>query len=116
MSGFKDQFTEPLVYPDAAGFKEKGGASQEAAARLNPVLKKNQQEALDAFHRAARPVTADELAELMGKTIVSVRPRVSELRRLGKIVSTGERRASSFGQPATVWMLKPGDAEGERWR
>jgi len=54
-------------------------------------------------------MTADGLAKFMGKTIVSIRPRVSELRRLGKIVSTGDRRASSFGQPATVWMLKPQD-------
>ena len=107
MSAFKDQLTEPLIYPDAPGFKEKGGASEEAAQRIAPALKKNQTEAFNAFHRAGKPLTADELAEFLGKTIVSVRPRVSELRRLGLIVSTGERRASSFGQASTVWRLKP---------
>ena len=113
MSVFKDQLSEPLTYPDAPGFKEKGGASEDAAKRLAPALKKNQTEALNALHRAGKPLTADELAEFLGKTIVSIRPRVSELRRLGLIVSTGERRASSFGQASTVWKLTPKDASAE---
>ena len=37
---FKDQLSEPLVYPDAADFKGRGGASQEAAARLTPYFRK----------------------------------------------------------------------------
>ena len=109
MSVFKDQLSEPLTYPDAPGFKEKGGALEDAAKRLAPALKKNQTEALNAFHRAGKPLTADELADFLGKTIVSIRPRVSELRRLGLIVPSGERRASSFGQASTVWKLRPTD-------
>lgn len=80
---------------------------------LAPTLKRNQAEALDALKRAARPMTADELAEFMGKTIVSVRPRVSELRRLGKITPTGERRNSAYGQPSTVWQLRAERATAE---
>jgi hypothetical protein len=109
MGSLKDQLDGLATYPDRPGFKEKGGASEDAANALAPMLKKNQAETLAAFERAARPMTADELADFMGRTIVQIRPRVSELRRLGKIIPTGERRKSSFGQPSAVWKLRPKD-------
>jgi hypothetical protein len=50
--------------------------------------------------------TADEIAERMGKTIMAVRPRVTELSAAGEIEDTKLRRANASGVNATVWRIK----------
>lgn len=50
-----------------------------------------------------KPMTADELADEIGEHFINVRPRCSELRRLGKVRDTGLRRANNFGNPQIVW-------------
>jgi hypothetical protein len=50
--------------------------------------------------------TADELANLMGESILSVRPRMSELKRMGFIQDTGTRRLNASGKGAIVWGLR----------
>jgi predicted ArsR family transcriptional regulator len=47
--------------------------------------------------------TADELAKLLRRSPLSVRPRLSELKALGKVAATGERRRNESGMTATVW-------------
>ena len=51
------------------------------------------------------PQTADEVAESLGETVLATRPRLTELRRLGKITDTGTRRANDSGRTAIVWRL-----------
>ena len=51
--------------------------------------------------------TADEVAKDLNLSVLSVRPRVSELKRLGEIKQTGGRRKNDSGMTATVWRLKP---------
>ena len=50
-----------------------------------------------------RPMTADEVAALLGETVLSIRPRVAELRKLGKIAATGDKRRNESGMLASVW-------------
>jgi hypothetical protein len=38
-------------------------------------------------------------------SVLSVRPRVSELKRTGKIKQTGARRKNESGMTATVWRI-----------
>ena len=58
------------------------------------------------------PCTADEVAERMGESVLSIRPRVSELRAMGKIVPTTLRRKNITGHSAVVWTVsKPGQGE-----
>jgi predicted transcriptional regulator len=47
--------------------------------------------------------TADEIAEILGESILSIRPRCSELYALGLIEQTGIRRPSSGGKMSHVW-------------
>ena len=47
--------------------------------------------------------TADEMAAEIGEDVLSVRPRMTELFRKGKIVKTPLRRANKSGKKATVW-------------
>jgi len=49
--------------------------------------------------------TADEIAKDLNLSVLSVRPRVSELNRLGDIEQTGARRKNESGMTATVWQI-----------
>jgi|GEM_PF-1964770 len=54
--------------------------------------------------------TADEIAFAIGRGILTVRPRVSELARAGILTDSGARRPNSTGRRAIVWVLA--DKEG----
>jgi hypothetical protein len=51
--------------------------------------------------------TADEVVKDLNLSVLSVRPRVSELKRLGEIKPTGGRRKNESGMTATVWQIAP---------
>lgn len=90
-----------FTYPQAAGFK--GTETSQAAAETIDchTLRAKVVEVLER----AGPLTADQCAARMGLSILSVRPRFSELRNLGKVQDTGERRENSSGRRAVVWAL-----------
>jgi hypothetical protein len=50
-------------------------------------------------------LTADEAAEkVLFCSILSIRPRCTELQALGKIKDSGQRRANASGRKAIVWV------------
>ena len=55
------------------------------------------------------PGTPDEIAERFGLSILSVRPRFSELNRLGLIEQTNERGTNNSGHRADVWRIAAND-------
>jgi predicted ArsR family transcriptional regulator len=55
--------------------------------------------------RECGPRSADEIAAKIGLSILSTRPRVSELAKAHDIEPTGERRINDTGKSATVWRL-----------
>lgn len=65
---------------------------------------------------AAQPRTADEVAEVLGQTVLAVRPRCSELRSFGKIDPLRDergrqvRRKNASGINAIVWHIRNGEA------
>jgi predicted ArsR family transcriptional regulator len=59
-----------------------------------------------------RNCTADEVAEKIGESVLSTRPRLSELRAMGKIIPTPYRHKNASGKSAVVWTVsKPGQGE-----
>jgi predicted transcriptional regulator len=50
-----------------------------------------------------RPMTPDEVAAAMDESLLTIRPRFSELNKAGLIERTGERRANASGMKAHVW-------------
>lgn len=52
-------------------------------------------------------LTADEAAVLMSESVLSVRPRFSELHKGGLILDTGSRRSNESGKSAAVWTKGP---------
>jgi hypothetical protein len=64
---------------------------------------------LQTYHPEA--FTADEVADRLGASILSVRPRMSELHRRGVIEPSGERRLNVSGMFAACWRAKVNVAE-----
>lgn len=90
-----------FAYPDAPGFKARdtSSASAEAMVDTAPILRAR---CLAALERS-NGLTADEVAGRLGASILSVRPRISELTRLGKVRDSGDRRHNVSGKRAIVW-------------
>jgi hypothetical protein len=94
------------TYPNAPGFKERGGASEAAAKAVSRHAKNLRARVLDIIGRVPGR-TADEYAVLLDCSILSVRPRVSELRRSGEIVPADTRKRNNGGMTASTWRLAP---------
>ena len=88
-------------YPNTPGFKV-SGTSRDAADANEPRAETLRQRVLRELQQG-KTLTADEIAAALNESILSVRPRVTELRRMGEIAPTGERRANASGQTAMVW-------------
>jgi hypothetical protein len=63
------------------------------------------QQCLNVLGRHPGGLTADEVAAALGESVLSIRPRMSELRRLGEIADTGDRRRNASGHTAAVWLV-----------
>lgn len=51
------------------------------------------------------PLTADEAAAKLGVSILAIRPRCTELARMGLVRDTGRRRMNESGRSAIVWEV-----------
>lgn len=92
-----------LSYPASPGFKAEG-TSKAAAESMKPTAATLRATCLGWLHYwPDQGRTADECAEEMGESVLSVRPRFSELHALGLIVDTGQRRPNKSGRNAVVW-------------
>lgn len=89
-------------YPHKPGWK--GRATSRAAAKAMadkaPTLR---DQCLSIFEFYCTDATADEVAERLEKSLLAIRPRITELARLGLIVDSGERRKNASGKMAIVW-------------
>jgi predicted ArsR family transcriptional regulator len=98
-----------LIYPDAPGFKI-SGPSEQAAETMGSTANKMRAAVLAQIAQYSSGATADEIAKDLNLSVLSVRPRVSELKRLGEIKQTGGRRKNESGMTATVWQIAPQSA------
>jgi hypothetical protein len=92
-----------LRYPNSPGFKSRDTSSL-AARRIAPhaaALRDRVFAFLKANYPA--PFTADEVADRLGESFLSVRPRLSELRRSALIEPAAERRKNKSGMLARCW-------------
>ena len=87
-------------YPHAPGWKE-DTTSREAAESIEGHADTVRAHVLDALR--LRSMTADEVARTLNESILTVRPRVTELYKDGRILRTGERRKNRSGKDAHVY-------------
>lgn len=102
MSRIAERFM-PAAYGGLPGYKEPT-TSKAAAIAIKPKAAALQEYVLAAIVRSPAGLTADEAASAIGESILSTRPRLSELRADTKLVPTGERRRNASGQMAKVWI------------
>jgi predicted ArsR family transcriptional regulator len=93
---------EDLTYPNDPGFKE-SSTSKEAALSMSRESSRLRILVLGALYR---PMTADECADTIGMSVLSIRPRFTELHRDGAIEETGELRHNRSGRRAKVWQRR----------
>lgn len=99
-----DLFSYRDSYPGRPGFKE-ADTSHKAAVSMKDAAPLLQRRCLEALRGAADGLTADQIAAAIGETILSVRPRVTELLRDGRVRDSGQRRKNDSGRSAKVWVL-----------
>ena len=101
-------------YNTGTGLGDKGReAGRAAAAGAASTAEARRLQALNIIGAAGvSGMTADECAAVMSLTVLSVRPRISELVKMGAVVQAPHpnnpdravRRPSSTGRSATVWV------------
>lgn len=92
-------------YPHEAGHSGVD-TSIAAADVINKVLPRLQHQIFGVIADAGdRGVTGDEIAARLGWERHRVRPRTSELRRLRRIIDSGQRRNSDSGVASIVWIV-----------
>ena len=75
----------------------------ESMARPAPHLRVR---VLEAIRAAPEGLTADEAAERLNLSILSIRPRVTELKADGLIIPSCARRKNASGRNAIVWVSR----------
>lgn len=105
--------TDLFGYPTHPGSKrrETSHDAAEAIADRAPLLRSR---ALAVLERS-NGLTADEVAGKLGMSILSIRPRITELARAGKVRDSGDRRTNASGRKAIVWSpVYPASLKGQR--
>lgn len=98
-------------YPHTPGWADVR-TSIEAAEKIAGRAMKIRDKVLWVLRRADLPgLTADEVAERLDLTPFTIRPRVTELNKLGLIEDSGLARENESGARAIVWTVT---ADGER--
>jgi predicted transcriptional regulator len=93
--------TDLFAYPHAPGAQDRD-TSRDAADDISPTAPQLRARALAVLERS-NGLTADEVAGRLGVSILSIRPRITELARLGKVRDSGLRRHNASGKRAIVW-------------
>lgn len=102
-----------FTYPHVPGAKARD-TSFEAADQIAPRAPILRARCLEALEHS-NGLTADEVAGRLGLSILSVRPRITELARDGKVRDSGARRNNASGKRAIVWMaVNPARLKGGR--
>lgn len=105
--------TDLFRYPHQPGAqgRDTSQAAADAIAETAPQLRAR---ALAVVERS-NGLTADEVAGRLGLSILSIRPRLTELSRLGKVRDSGLRRKNASGRNAIVWApITPAYLKGQR--
>ena len=91
-------------YPEhSAGWKGLSETGRNAAKNITQKRPKLWEQVLVVL--AEGPATPEMIADRIGRHFTTVRPRCSELRRLGRVVDTGHRGNGALGGRAIIFRI-----------
>jgi len=90
-------FTRPMLPPP---FRDTSLDAADAMADRAPILRARVVNVL-----ATGDFTADEMAAKLGESVRAIRPRVTELAKVGRVVDSEARRKNASGRKAIVWQI-----------
>lgn len=97
-------FEYRMRYPEAPGFKTPG-TSADAAESMTQSAPRLRRMCLQHIEQCgSNGATPDETAAALGLSVLSVRPRFTELARGAAIRPTGQTRPNASGRAAKVWV------------
>ena len=88
-----------MEWPVASAPTDTSEAAAEDMKSRAPLLRERTLEQLSN----STGLTADEIAANLGESILSIRPRVSELAKRGLVIKTDRTRLNHSGKAAIVW-------------
>jgi hypothetical protein len=101
-----ERMTAP--YPVTPGYKDRD-TSRKAAEAIRPDVARLRAACLAELRLVCAlggTATADQIASRLDLSVLSVRPRFTELLRDGLIEDTGERRKNASGRSAKTWRAR----------
>ena len=106
-----DLFDYQQKYPDAPGYKATD-TSRKAAQSVAPDAGRLRKMCIAIMEKSRDGLTADEAADALGESVLSIRPRFSELLRGAAIMDSGLRRKNISGRSAIVWVITKEKSNG----
>lgn len=94
-----------MSYPTVPGHKARD-TSARSAQQITAKAPSLREACLHAIAQASEGLTADEVAECLRKSVLSIRPRITELDAMGLIEATQIKRPNVSGRQAIVWRIK----------
>jgi hypothetical protein len=94
-----------VIYPIDPGYKGTD-TSFDAAESMKVNAGTLRKYVIEELKVSPAGLTADECADRLRESILSIRPRFSELRNFGLIQDSGKRGLNRSGKHAIVWILK----------
>ena len=92
-----------LKYPKKPGYKEHS-TSKQAAEEITVRSRKLRVKTLEVIKRkGSYGATPEEVSEILSESILSIRPRFTELKINGDIVNSGNKRRNGFNKQTIVW-------------
>ncbi len=76
-----------------------------AAHKVAPSVAGRRLQILCGLAQCGEARTGSEIAKILGLSILSVRPRLTELQELNCILDTETRRKNEFGNTEIVWQI-----------
>lgn len=96
---------EIYSYPDQPGFQntDTSKAAAESVKSKAPALRK---QVLEALCNHVFGATPDTIANELNESILSIRPRITELKLKGLIEDSGRRGKTDMGKASIIWIAK----------
>lgn len=93
-------------YPNHPGWKGNKPAGREAALAVGETIGKRQKQVLEAFKPFGAPgATCDDISPVLELPPYLIRPRATELEKLGKLFALPDKRMGQMGHKVTAYSV-----------